>query len=108
LKWSEVLLLGDPTCRVSASVEKTDANGIIMGGASPLDASLVTLNFPFGAGTLKPGQAVFTSGMGLLPKGIRIGQIAEEPRTTELGAAEVRVKLGANPAALEEVWVLIQ
>jgi rod shape-determining protein MreC len=104
---SQVLLLGDPNCKVSASVEKTGANGIIIGGASPLEGSLVTLNLPFGAGNLKPGMVVFTSGMGLLPKGITIGQIAEEPRTTELGSAEVRVKLGANPGALEEVWVLL-
>jgi hypothetical protein len=44
--------------------------------------------------------------LGIFPKGIRIGQIAEDPQITELGSGAVRVKLFANLSGLEEVWVL--
>ena len=105
---SEVILLGDPRWRISARVEKAGVSGIIIGGASPVDSTLVTMSYLSGGGVLKPGQAVLTSGMAMLPKDIPIGQIAEDARTAEQGMAEVRVKLGANPGALEEVWVLTQ
>jgi rod shape-determining protein MreC len=105
---SEVILLGDPRWRISARVDKAGVSGIIIGGAGPVDGTLVTMSYLAGAGVLKPGQAVLTSGMAMLPKDIPIGLIAEDARTAEQGMAEVRVKLGANPGALEEVWVLAQ
>jgi len=104
---SEVLLISNPTCRVSAQVEKANEMGIITGAASPLDNTLVTLGMLPPASSAKPGEIVTTSGLGILPKGIRIGQIAENPQVSELGSGgEVRVKLFANPTSLDEVWVL--
>ena len=44
----------------------------------------------------------------IFPKGIPIGQIAEDSRQVEFGLyTEARVKLNANLGALEQVWVLI-
>lgn len=103
---SEVMLIGDVNCRISARVERSGETGIIVGGASTVNHTLVTLSYLSGTGSLKPGQPVFTSGMGIFPPDVRIGQLAEAPHMTEQGFAEVTVKLWANPGALDEVWVL--
>ena len=105
---SEVMLVGDVNCRISARVENSGETGIIVGGASTVDHTLVTLSYLSGVGQLKPGQAVLTSGMGVFPGGIRIGRLAEESHMTEQGFAEVTLKLWADPGALDEVWVLMQ
>ena len=106
---SQVLLLGDPKCRVGAIV--VDAKhqidqGVVLGPTSVLDPSLVQLGYLSRGGVLKPGQWVFTSGEGgIFPKGIPVGQIVDF-QTTDLGySTEARVKLAANLNALEEVWV---
>jgi rod shape-determining protein MreC len=106
---SEVVLVGSSECKVSALVRETGDNGVITGGASPLDNSLVTLSFLASSANLKPGQKVVTWGEGeVFPKGIVIGQVAEDSRPTDLGYTEARVKLSANFGALEEVWVLMR
>ncbi len=105
---SEVLLIDNADCKVSASVGTNSESGIIVGGASSWDHTLVTLSYLSGSGNLKPGQPVITSGIGVFPGGIRVGQLAEEPHMTDLGYAEVTVKLWADPGALDEVWVLMQ
>jgi rod shape-determining protein MreC len=104
---SEVMLIGDVNCRISARIEKSGETGIIVGGASTVDHGLVTLSYLSGTGNLKPGQPVLTSGMGIFPPDVRIGQLAEAPHMTEQGFAEVTVKLWADPGALDEVWVLM-
>ena len=107
---SEVLLISNPNCPVSAQIEKANETGkndtgIIKGATGPF-SSLVSLGLLPAASNAKPGDLVSTSGLGVFPRGIRIGQIAEDPQTTELGSGEVRVKLFANLSGLEEVWVL--
>jgi rod shape-determining protein MreC len=104
---SQVVLIGDPDCRVSALVENPghDMGVIIAGGL--LDTSLVDLIYLSGNASLKPGQNVITSGLGdVFPKGIPIGQVVDS-RPVEFGLyTEARVKLSANLGALEQVWVL--
>jgi rod shape-determining protein MreC len=104
---SQVVLLGDPNCKVSARVgNDTGAMGVIT-GADPLDHSLVTMSYLPKTSTLKPGQSVLTSGEGgLFPRGIPIGRIVDT-RAVDYGLyAEARVKLSANLNALEEVMVV--
>ncbi len=104
---SQVVLVGDPNCRVSALVEnETHDTGIIIGGG-PLDSSLLELSHLSSNANLKPGQGVVTSGLGgIFPKGIPIGKIADS-RVAEYGLyTEGRVQPAANLGALEEVWVL--
>jgi rod shape-determining protein MreC len=110
LTTSQVILIGNPNCKVAAIVasDKAGEMGVVTGGASPLDNSLVTLSYLSNTGNVKPGQIVRTSGQGGLTRGgIVIGQIAEEAHQVEIGYAEVRVKLAANLSSLEEVWVLM-
>ncbi len=107
---SKVELIGNPTCKVSALVEKTGEIGIITSSAGLFDTSLVALSYFSSSSISKPGQTVVTSGLGaIFPKGIPIGQIAEEAHPVEFGLrAEGRVKLAANLGSLEEVWVVVQ
>lgn len=106
---AQIALIGNSNCRVSALVNEVES-GVIIGGAGPLDNSLVTLSYLSSNSNLKPGQTVKTGGAGgIFPKGILIGQIAENSRLVEFGLyTQARVKLAANLSTLEEVWVVLQ
>jgi rod shape-determining protein MreC len=107
---SQVALVGNPNCKVSAIIESTRETGVILGAASPLDNSLVTMSYLSANSSLKPGSKVTTSGLGgIFRPGIVVGQIAEDAHVVDFGLmTETRVKLAANLGALEEVWVLFQ
>jgi rod shape-determining protein MreC len=104
---SQIVLLGDPNCHVSALVENAARDmGVLIAGGT-LDTSLVELTYLASSANLKPGQSVVTSGLGgVFPKGIPIGQIVDS-RSVEYGLyTDARVKLNANLGSLEQVWVL--
>jgi rod shape-determining protein MreC len=103
---SQVTLVGDPNCKVAASVENENHDNGIVGASGPLEPELVDLDFVSRNANLKPGQDVRTSGEGgIFPKGILIGKIVDVQPAGHGSPAEVRVKLAANLNALEEVWV---
>src|SRR5471030_103001 len=104
---SQIILIGDPNCRVSARVENPTHDIGILGAGGPLDDSLIGLSYLSSGANLKSGQSVVTSGEGgIFPPGIPIGQIVDAQQV-EFGLyTEARVKLNANLGALEEVWVL--
>jgi rod shape-determining protein MreC len=104
---SQVLLLGDPDCRVSAQVENETHDSGIIGSSGPLNSEFVEMGYLSGSANLKPGQLVKTSGNGgIYPQNIPIGTVVDS-QTVEYGLATVaRVKLAANLNALEEVWVM--
>jgi rod shape-determining protein MreC len=104
---SQVILLGDPNCRVSALVENPAHDTGIISASGPLDNSLAELTYLSGSANLKSGQSVITSGLGgIFPKGIPIGLVVDA-RPAEFGLyTEARVKLSANLGALEQVWVV--
>jgi rod shape-determining protein MreC len=106
---SQIVLIGDPNCRVSAVVENNTHDMGVLTAGGPLDTSLVQLSYLASSANLKPGQNVLTSGLGgVFPKGIPIGKIVDA-QTIEYGlATEARVKLNANLGALEQVWVLFK
>jgi rod shape-determining protein MreC len=107
---SQIVLLGDPNCRVSATVENAARDMGVVKDNGPIyafDTTMVTLTFLASGANLKPGQNVVTSGYGtIFPKAIPIGQIVDS-RSVEFGLyTEARVKLAANLGSLEQVWVL--
>lgn len=106
---SQVVLIGDRDCRVSAIVDNLARDTGVISASGPLDTSLVQLGYLASSANLKPGQNVFTSGLGgVFPKGLPIGRIVDT-RTVEYGlATEARVKLNANLGSLEQVWVLVK
>ena len=104
---AQVVLIGDPNCKVSALVENPAHDMGIISPGGPLDNSFVELSYLSGSATLQAGQNVITSGLGgVFPKGIPIGQIVDA-RPVEFGLyTEARVKLLVNLGSLEQVWVL--
>jgi rod shape-determining protein MreC len=107
---SQVTLVGDPNCRVSAMVENaTHDIGVLEAGSR--GSSLARLGKLAGSayGNLKPGQEVITSGLGgVFPKGIPIGKVVDAQSIAYGAATEANVKLNANLGALEQVWVLFK
>jgi rod shape-determining protein MreC len=106
---SQVVLVGDPNCKVSALVENESRSAGVVVPGGVFDGSFVTMShLPVGS-NLKPGQPVLTSGMGgVFPKGIPIGRIADSHAAESGLTLEAQVKLNARLDALEEVWVLLQ
>ncbi len=104
---SQVVLIGDPDCKVAAQVESENHDEGVIESAGPFDTSLLTLGYLSRDASFKPGQNVFTSGLGgIFPKGIPIGKIVDS-HLVEYGlSTEARVKMGVNLSNLEEVWVL--
>jgi rod shape-determining protein MreC len=72
---STVLLIADENCKVAASVEGTREQGIVRGErTSTTNMPDITLNFLSKTADLKPGQKVYTSGVGgVYPSGVAIG-----------------------------------
>ena len=104
---SQVLLLGDPACRVSVVIGETREHGIIApSSSSPLDDTLVELSYLSRHSKLVPGQMVVTSGEGqIFPAGLVVGQVADV-RAAGFGLyKEARVSLAVKMNTLEEVWV---
>jgi len=106
---SQVVLLGDPNCRVSALVEDPQRDVGILSASGPLDNSLAELTYLSGTANLKSGQLVVSSGMGgVFPGGIPIGQVMDAWPVDFGLYTQARVKLSANLGALNQVWVVLQ
>jgi rod shape-determining protein MreC len=107
---SQIVLLGDPNCRVAVRVEgqPTDFAGIIR-PSGPLDSEFVEMLVLSRGAAPKPGQDVKTSGNGgIFPEGLLVGKIVDT-RSVDYGLETVaRVKLAANLSALDEVWVMLE
>lgn len=106
---SQVVLLGDVNCKVAARVDNPTRDTGVLSGSGPLDTGIVELGYLSRTAEVKPGQNVWTSGLGgIFPKDIFIGKVLDA-RPEDYGMSTVaRVKLGANLSALEEVWVLME
>ena len=74
-----VILISDETCRVAASVEGTREQVIISGErASGTSQPALCMRFLSKTANLKPGQKVYSSGVGgVFPSGVFIGAIKE-------------------------------
>ncbi|HKQ39397.1 MAG TPA: rod shape-determining protein MreC [Verrucomicrobiae bacterium] len=107
---AQVVLLGDPNCRVAVLVEESRDHGIIApASSSPLDPALVDLSYLPRQSQLRAGQRIVTSGEGgVFPPGILVGYLVDF-RSIGYGLyQEARVKLAVRMNALEEVFVKVQ
>jgi rod shape-determining protein MreC len=104
---SVVLLISDENCRVAASVEGTREQGIVTGErvAGSL-TPMLDLNYLSKQAELKPGQKVYTSGVGgVFPSGLLVGTV----RSFQVRALDSQAKLApaVDLAKLEDVFVVI-
>lgn len=103
---SVVLLVSDENCRVAASVEGSREQGIVSGervtgGLTPL----LDLNFLSKQADLKPGQKVYTSGVGgVFPSGLLIGAV-KSFRVRELDG-QAQLTPAVELSHLEDVFVV--
>ncbi len=107
---SRVALLGDPACRISVTVKATGESGVLnAGGGTIFDPTLVNLLFLPASTDARPGDTLFTSGLGeIFPRGIPVGKLlAVEPAPGAL-TTTARVRLSVNSSKLNNVWVLMQ
>ncbi len=107
---SRIALLGDPACRISVTVEATGESGVLnAGGGTVFNPTLVDLLFLPSSTEARPGDSLFTSGLGeIFPRGILVGKLlAVEPAPGSL-TTTAQVKLSVNSSKLNEVWVLMQ
>ena len=105
---SQVILLGDPACRVAAMIEEPPREHGVIAPASPnpFDNTLVDLSYLSRNSKLSPGQRVITSGIGgVFPKGILIGQVVDSKSVGYGLYNEARVKVEVRMNTLEEVWI---
>ena len=100
---SEVLLLTDPSIRVSCRIETAEgasAHGILTGAGS----DRMLLGHLSGAGQLRPRAKVVTSGLGgVFPKGVEIGTLLLV--TNGVRGVEGEVQPSVDTATLEDVFI---
>jgi rod shape-determining protein MreC len=103
---SVVLLISDESCRIASSVEGSREQGIVSGervtgGLTPF----LDLNFLSKQADLKPGQKVYTSGVGgVFPSGLLIGAV-KSFRVRELDG-QAQLTPAVDLSHLEDVFVV--
>ena len=103
---SIVLLVSDENCRVAASVEGSREQGIVSGQRNTTGMTpLLDLNFLSKQADLKPGQKVYTSGVGgVFPSGLLIG-VVKTFRVRELDG-QAQLTPAVDLSHLEDVFVV--
>ena len=115
---SLAILFAHPDFRVSAMSADGSAFGIVQphiaGSGTPAQSSfqqserwlLEMRGVPFRS-TLKPGAVVYSSGLGgIYPRGIPVGVVLGEIKTTEAWARTYLLRPSVNPAEITAVMVL--
>lgn len=107
---TQVILLGDPACGVSVTVQNESRDqGFINGSQTPvLDQSIIAVSFLQINKKILAGQNLITSGLGsVYPRGIPIGTILDT-RIQDGLYTQARVRVAADLGRLQEVWVMVQ
>src|SRR6476660_8905833 len=103
---SIVLLVSDENCRIAASVEGSREQGIVSGErVTGALTPFLDLNFLSKQADLKPGQKVYTSGVGgVFPSGLFIGAV-KSFRVRELDG-QAQLTPAVELSHLEDVFVV--
>ncbi|MGI8436798.1 MAG: rod shape-determining protein MreC [Chthoniobacterales bacterium] len=101
-----VLLISDENCRVAANVEGTREQGIVTGErVAGAIAPTLDLGFLSKQANLKPGQKVYSSGVGgVFPSGLLIGTV-KEFKVRDLDS-QARLTPAVDLSKLEDVFVV--
>ena len=100
---AKVQLLIDRNAAVGALVERTRAQGVVMGTGE----ESLQLEYVLGTSDMKVGDIVVTSGIdGIYPKGFVIGRI-DWSSAPGAPIGEIRIRPAADFTSLEEVLVVL-
>jgi rod shape-determining protein MreC len=104
---STVILVADENCKVAANVEGTREQGIVKGErTSHSGLPIISLNFLTKQADLKPGQRVFTSGVGgVFPSGVLIGAVREFKQRELDGYATIVPAVDLS--TIEDVFIVV-
>lgn len=103
---STILLIADENCKVAANVEGSREQGIVKGERTSTNSlPEISLNFISKTADLKPGQKVFSSGVGgVYPSGVLVGVIKQyEARVLDGHATLVPA---VDLTTLEDVFIV--
>jgi rod shape-determining protein MreC len=106
---SEVLLISDPDCRISARISRTGSFGLVRGGGSNLRGQpLCEMEFINRDIPVRPNDEVVTSGLGgIFPAGIRIGYV-ESVQQDDAGLYQRAVLVPAADLDILEFVFVVQ
>ncbi len=109
---AKVVLLGDENCRVSATLEGTNEQGIVVGEVTELGGVQCRMTFISKTAAIEIGQRVYTSGLGgVFPQGILIGEVIDmvaSQKTSGFGLyQEVIIDPSAELSNIHEVFVVV-
>jgi rod shape-determining protein MreC len=107
---SRVLLLSDPTCKVSALVGDSREPGVVAGAAVAFSRQpYLEMTYVDRAADIQPGQQVISSGLGgIFPKGILIGTVLQAQLDSETGMyQDLEVEPAVDLRRVEEVIVIL-
>jgi rod shape-determining protein MreC len=104
---STVLLIADETCKVAATVEGTREQGISRGErTSTTAAPELSLTFLSKTADLKPGQKVYSSGVGgVYPSGVAIGTV-KDFKVRELDGKATLIP-AVDLTTLQDVFIVV-
>ena len=76
---ADVLLLSDPSCKVSVRLARSGVFGVVAGlGQQPGEQPACRMDYILKTASVEPGDEVVTSGLGgLFPKGLLVGRVAK-------------------------------
>lgn len=108
---AQVALIGDEQVRIAATVEGTDAQGILIGAPNPMGVPLMRLTFLSRQSENLEGRLVVSSGLGgVFPPGLLIGRITDSADTRDAGGFGLFQEYFVVPAAdlsnLDDVFVV--
>ncbi len=104
-RYAVVLPLIDQYSRVGGRIEETRETGVIRGVASNTKIQCIMERLPRSA-KVKKGQTVTTSGLGIFPKGIIIGEVSSVKNGLQGISTEAMIKPYADFNTLEKVFLI--
>jgi rod shape-determining protein MreC len=109
---SQIVLLGDENCRVSAQIEGNNEMGIVVGQPTEIGAVQCRMTFISKTTAVEIGKRVYTSGLGgVFPQGILIGEVVSVVPSTSAGGfglyQEVIISPSAELSNIHEVFVVV-
>ncbi|HRT05571.1 MAG TPA: rod shape-determining protein MreC [Kiritimatiellia bacterium] len=104
---ADVLLLSDPSCKVSVRLKRSGEFGLAEGqGARPGQPPAVRVDYLLKTADVQPGDEVVTSGLGgLFPKGLPVGRVAEVVMDASGLYQTAWIELAADLGKLEYAFV---